>query len=189
MTRYLLALLIVPLFATAWQPAAAQVKASIDKTEPRAACTCPKEGEWKAQNVEGWMKCTGPVDFKRTLGEVKDKGTVWVLEPDCSRVFGEASRKKDEDTLMVRDVDDACNFTGSVNGDEDGVKMVIEILWKLTDDNFIEGEMHSNPSLQGMMCEYYRPFEIRYDKPIPEKDYDSRRKKMEKKLAKIEGEE
>lgn len=45
---------------------------------------------------------TIPIDFKRKLGEVKDEGTIWVLENDCSSLFGEASRKKDEDVLMER---------------------------------------------------------------------------------------
>ena len=186
MKHTFLALLTLPLLAMASLATAANGQVFGRTSETGASCSCPKEGEWKVQNLEGWMNCTGPIDFKRTLGEVKDKGTIWVLDPDCSTVFGEASRKKDEDTLMERDESDACKFTGNINGDEDGVKMVIEIMWKLTDDDFIEGEMRSNPSLQGMMCEYFRPFEIRYDKPISEDDYDKRKKKMEKKVKKIQ---
>jgi len=161
-------------------PTAAQEKVAIKRSESSAECTCPKEGRWKAQNLEGWMDCTGPINFRKTLDEVKDKGTIWILDDNCSEVFGEASGKKDEDLLMEMLKD--CTFEGRINGDEDGVKMVIDVSWKLENDEFIEGEMHSNPSLQGMMCEYFRPYEIYYDEPIPPKDYDKLKKQMEKKL-------
>jgi hypothetical protein len=144
---------------------------------------CLKEGRWKVQNLEGWMDCTGPVNFKRKLKEVKDKGTIWILEEDCSRLFGEASGRNDEDVLMKRVESNL--FQGTINGEEDGITMVIEVTWELHGDELIKGEMHSNPSLQGMMCEYYRPFTITWDSPIPAKDYEKLKKKMEKKLEKV----
>ena len=30
-----------------------------------------------------------------------------------------------------------------------------------------KGELHSNPSLQGMTCECYRPFEVSFDEALP----------------------
>jgi hypothetical protein len=161
-------------------PASAQEALAVSKSKTDGDCTCPKEGRWKAQNLEGWMNCTGPVNFKRTLEEVKDTGTVWILDDECSEVFGEASKKKDEDILLQMTED--CTFEGTINGDEDGVKMVIDVKWELENDGFIKGEMHSSPSLQGMMCEYYRPYEIYYDEPIPAADYEKLKKKMEEKL-------
>ncbi len=156
---------------------------STGRSTSDAGCSCPKEGNWKVQNLEGWMNCTGPFDIKRKLGEVKDKGTIWILEEECDNAFGEADRKKDEDVLMERE--ETCQYKGRINGEEDGVKMVIDIIWDLTGDDFIEGEMYSKPSLQGMLCEFFRPFEMRFDDEIPEKDYDKRKKKMEKKLEKF----
>ena len=150
----------------------------------QSACSCPKEGEWKVQNLEGWMNCTGPVNIKRSLKPVKDDGTIWVLgEESCKRLFGEASDKRNEDMLMKQE--DACHYKGTINGDENGVAMVINVSWTLDGSEFIKGEMHSKPSLQGMMCEYYRPFEITFDRKIPEEDYEKRKKKMRKKVEKI----
>lgn len=131
------------------------------------------------------MDCTGPIDLKRKLKEVKDKGTIWVLDQDCSSLFSEASKKKDEDLLVERV--DGCGYEGTVNGEEDGIQMVIDITWTLEGDNFIKGEMHSESSLQGMTCEYYRPFEITFDEPLGEDEYADLKKKMEKKLEKIRG--
>ena len=164
-------------------PAVAQQSVSLGKSESESDCSCPKEGRWNVQNLEGWMDCTGPINFKKKLKEVKDKGTVWVLDSNCSEIFGEASNKKDEDVLMKM-VDD-CKYEGTINGEEDGVNMVIETKWTLEGNEFIKGEMHSNPSLQGMTCEYYRPFELSFKEKLSEKEYPKLKKKMEKKLEKV----
>ena len=150
------------------------------KSEAPASCSCPLEGEWRAQNLEGWMNCTGPVNIKRKLTPVKDEGTIWILKESCASLFGEASKKSDEDVLMERE--DSCGYKGVINGAENGVNMVIDVAWTIENVEFITGEMHSKPSLQGMMCEYYRPFELRFDKRIAEDDYEKRKKTMQKKL-------
>jgi hypothetical protein len=154
------------------------------ESRERSDCACPKEGRWKAQNLEGYMNCTGPFNIKRKLKPVKDQGTIWVLENDCSSVFGEASQKKDEDSLMER-VDGDCGFAGTIEGEEEGVDMVIDINWTLEDDEFIKGEMSSETSQMGITCEYYRPFEIAFDEALSEKEYAKLKPKMEKKLKKV----
>lgn len=147
-------------------------------------CFCPKEGRWKAQNLEGYMNCTGPFNIKRKLKPVKDKGTMWVLDDDCASVFGEASRKKDEDSLMERE-EDGCGFEGTIEGEEEGVEMVIDITWTLESDEFLKGEMSSETSQMGITCEYYRPFEISFDEALSEAEYIKLKPKMEKKLKKV----
>lgn len=146
-------------------------------------CTCPKEGHWKVQNLEGYMNCTGPFNIKKKLKPVKDKGTIWVLENDCSSVFGEASRKKDEDALMERA--DDCEFEGIIEDEQEDVNMEILVTWELDGDTFIAGEMTSETSQMGITCDYYRPFEIRFDKALTEKEYAKLKPKMEKKLKKV----
>ena len=187
MNRQRVALLVILVTASAGLPAAAQQTDTLRKSGPGSECVCPKEGRWNAQNLEGWMDCTGPINLKRKLKKVKDRGTIWVLEKDCSSVFGEASKKKDEDVVMERV--EGCRYEGRINGEEDGIKMVIEVTWALEGDEFIKGEMHSKPSLQGMTCEYYRPFEITFDEALREDEYAKLKKKMEKKLEQIRGKE
>lgn len=177
-------MLVILVTAAPGLPAAGQKTKPVEsKSGSGSDCNCPKEGRWKVQNLEGWMNCTGPMNLRRTLEKVKDKGTIWVLESDCSSVFGEASKKKDEDLLMER-VED-CKYEGKVNGDEDGIQMVIDVTWILENDELIKGEMHSKPSLQGMMCEYYRPFEITFDEPLGRDEYPKLKKKMEKKVKEL----
>ena len=143
------ALLVILVSAPAVPPATAQQSDGVQrKSAPKSKCACPKEGHWKVQNLEGWMNCTGPINLKRKLEKVKDEGTIWVLEKDCSSLFGEASKKKDEDVLMERAED--CEYEGTINGEEDGINMVIDVTWTPESNELIKGEMHSNPSLQGI---------------------------------------
>ena len=183
MNRRRVALLVTLVMTSAGLPAAAQQTHAVGRSGSGSDCVCPKEGRWNAQNLEGWMDCTGPMNLKRKLRKVKDKGTIWVLEKDCSSIFSEASKKKDEDVVMERV--EGCGYEGRINGEEDGVKMVIEVAWALEGDEVIKGEMHSKPSLQGMTCEYYRPFKITFDEALREDEYAQLKKKMEKKLDKI----
>jgi len=144
-------------------------------------CACPKAGMWKAQNLEGWMKCTGPVNISQKLDPVKDRGTIWILDEQCDSIFSEASRKQDEDILMERDPD-SCKFTGVVSGQTNGVTMVIDVFWPDAGETFIKGDMHSKPNFQGMTCEYYRPYEITFEDGLTEAEIAERKPKMLKKL-------
>ena len=126
MNRQQVALLVVLVMASAGLPALAERTGDVQrKSGSGTDCACPKEGRWKVQNLEGWMNCTGPINLRRKLEKVKDKGTIWVLEEDCSSLFGEASKKKDEDVLMERV--EGCRYEGTINGEEDGIKMVIDV--------------------------------------------------------------
>ena len=140
-----------------------------------SGCTCPKEGHWNVQNHEGWMDCTGPINFKRKLKPVKDKGRIFIEEEDCSSLFGEASKEQDEDVLMNR-IDD-CSYEGTINDEEEGITMEIEITWTIESEQHIKGEMSAEPSLQGMTCEYFRPFEITWEGPLGKDEVSGREKK------------
>lgn len=125
MYRQRLALLFVLVLVSVSYPAVAQQTVTAGRTNAVSNCACPREGRWKVQNLEGWMDCTGPINLRRKLEKVKAKGTISVLEEDCSSLFGEASQKKDEDVVMDRLED--CAYEGTINGEEDGVNMVIEV--------------------------------------------------------------
>ena len=90
----------------------------------RSACVCPRQGRWNAQNLEGKMECKGAFGVSRKLKPVKDNGVIFVMEDDCSRVFGDSMTKKEEDVLMIRDED--CTYRGIIEGEEGGVSMVID---------------------------------------------------------------
>lgn len=82
MNRKRVVLLVI--LVTAWVGLRAEAEQTVvlRKAGSGSDCVCPKEGRWKVQNLEGWMNCTSPLNLKRTLEKVKDKGTIWILEKD-----------------------------------------------------------------------------------------------------------
>lgn len=147
-------------------------------------CNCPKEGRWDALNLEGSMDCKGAVALSKKLGEVRDDGVIFVMEDDCSRVFGD-SMDGDEDVLMTR-VEDGCGYEGTIEGEHEGVTMVIDLLWTVEDQGFIRGEMSSSTNMGPITCDLYRPYELTYDEPLSEKDYQKWLKRIEEKIQKLE---
>ena len=51
----------------------------------------------------------------------------------------------------------------------------------------VEREKFGLAEAQGMMCEYYRPFEITFDEALGADEYPKLKKKMEKKLEEVRG--
>lgn len=150
-----------------------------------SACLCPREGRWNAQNLEGKMECSGAFSISRKLKPVKDNGVIFVMEEDCSRVFGDSMTKKEEDTLMIRD--DDCTFRGVIEGEEEGVSMVIDLTWVVEDPESIKGEMSADDAQMGVMtCDLYRPYELTYDRPLTEAEYQKWRQRVEKKVEELE---
>ena len=148
---------------------------------PGTACLCPKEGRWNAQNLEGSMKCTGAFGLNRKLKPVRDNGVILVMEEDCSQVFGDSTTKKEDDVLMTRT--DDCSYTGIFDGEEEGVDMVIDVVWTMESEERIRGEMRSTTSKMGMTCVLFRPFELTFDGPLSEADYQKWEKRIRKKMG------
>lgn len=209
MTRIRLALSTVIIVATATTPARAQEsdspRSEVDSVTsfsdssasvsdslipvsrgPGAgsACICPKEGRWDALNLEGSMDCKGAVALSKKLGEVRDDGVIFVLEDDCSRVFGD-SMDGDEDVLMTR-VEEGCGYEGTIEGTHDGVTMVIDMLWTVEAQGFIRGEMSSSTDMGPISCDFFRPYELTYDEPLSEKDYQKWLERIQEKIEKLE---
>jgi hypothetical protein len=84
-------------------------------------CTFPKEGRWNVQNLEGSMDCKGAVALSKKLGPVRDDGVIFVMEDDCSSLFGDSMTKSEEDVLMTRP--EGCGYEGTIEGTHDGITM------------------------------------------------------------------
>ena len=146
-------------------------------------CACPREGVWEVTNLEGWMDCSKPISFKKKLkGKDKNLGTIWILEEDCSRWFGEThERKKREDLLLERV--EGCGYVGRSRAEQEGMRVVLDNSMTLEGFEFFTGEMYFRPEGGSMSCEGYRPFEMRWVEPIPADKEPKLRKQMERKLA------
>ncbi len=149
----------------------------------KADCICPKEGNWNAQNLEGSMKCSGAFALNRKLKPVRDNGIILVMKDDCSQLFADSTTKKEEDALMTR-VDD-CSYTGIFESEEEDVDMVIDVVWTIESDERITGEMSSTTSQMGITCDYYRPFELTFDGPLSDKEYEKWEKRIREKMSRM----
>lgn len=112
----------------------------------------------------------------------KNDGAIWILNDNCSTIFSEAYEKQREDVLMDRGRD--CLFFGVAPGEEDGAKAMFDGAYKVETEEFITGEYHMEMSSMGMECTGYTPFEIKFLKPLSEKDYAKLEKQMQKELVK-----
>lgn len=148
------------------------------------ACICPKEGRWNVQNLEGSMECTGTFGFDRKLKPVRDNGVILVMEDDCSQLFGDSTTKKEDDVLMSRV--DGCGYTGIFDGEEEGVDMVIDVVWTVESEERITGEMRSTTSQMGITCDLYRPFELTFDEPLSDAEYEKWEKRIRKKISQMQ---
>ncbi len=148
-------------------------------------CVCPKAGVWEVTNLEGWIDCSKPVSFKRKLkGKDKNRGTIWLLDEDCSRWFGETHERKERDDVhMERLEGEGCGYFAKAYAEEEGMKVILEGSAVFQGDEFMTGEYSFYPEGESMKCEGYRPYEMRWIEPIPADRGPKLRKAMEKKLA------
>ena len=102
------------------------------------------------------------------------------MEDDCSRLFGDSTTKKEEDVLMTRV--DGCGYSGTIDGEEEGIDMVIDVVWTIENQERITGEMSSSTSQMGITCDLYRPFELTFDEALSENDYQKWEKRIIKKM-------
>ena len=143
----------------------------------QSACTCPRAGDWRVKNLDGYMECN-VLGIKRKLkGAGLNDGAIWILNDDCSSTFLVAYEKEREDVIMDRGRD--CLFFGMAPGEEDGAAVLFDGAYKAESEEFITGEFYLDMSGHGMQCDGYRPFEIEYVEPIKEKDYAKLKQKME----------
>lgn len=154
-----------------------------EPVEP-SACICPKAGVWRVTNLEGYMECNVlGIKRKDSRKDIND-GAIWILNDDCSSIFSEAYEKQREDVIMDRGRD--CLFFGVAPGEQDGAKVIFDGAYRIETEAFITGEYYMKMSGMGMECTGYSPFEIKFLKPLKEKDYTKLEKKMQKELTKAQ---
>ncbi len=138
----------------------------LPKTGGGSDCICPKEGHWEMPNLEGWFKCKGAAILNRKLKKHMKYGTTVMMNDDCTQMFGDGKRKKDEEGLMFRD--DNCDWEGLILGAEQGVEVHFSVVWDVHSPEHITGLMAGDVSDRGFSCEVHRPFEMDWTGPLSE---------------------
>ena len=149
-------------------------------TDPRTGsdCVCPKEGHWEMPNLEGKFECRGAALLNRKLKKNTKWGTTVMMKEDCSVIFGDGKKKKDEEGLVS--LVEGCGYEGVIEAEEQGVKVAFDVVWAVHSPEHITGEMTGTLSHTGITCDIFRPFEMNWVEPLSEAEYQRERKEGEK---------
>lgn len=121
----------------------------------------PKAGPWDAMNFLGEMVCTGIVNLNIPLEPVRDSGTLDIRNGGQT-IFGDGLGSDTEDITMQSIPGLTGRFAGTVSGSPGGVPMSIDYYWQLVDDEWIIGYLTSHVDTQGLTCNMFRTYELRY---------------------------
>ena len=102
--------------------------------------------------------------FNRQLKKNMKYGTTVMMKDDCTVIFGDGIKKKDEEGLMSRT--EGCGYQGVIQGSEEGVTVDFAVVWEIHSQEHITGVMSGAVKDKGFSCEVYRPFEMDWTKPL-----------------------
>lgn len=118
----------------------------------------PRAGPWNVRNFAGQMSCGG---FNVPLRPQTDRGELEVL--DGGRTVLAVGMSEDTADLSMFAVPGIQGrYAGSVGSEQDGIPMTIDFFWQLITEEWITGYLTSTVAQQGMVCNMFRTFELRY---------------------------
>jgi hypothetical protein len=130
---------------------------------PQAAGTVavPKGGPWDAMNFPGDMICTGIVNLNLPLDPARDSGTIEIRNGGQT-LFGDGLGSDTEDITMQSVPGIFGRYAGTVSGSPGGVPMSIDFYWQTLTDEWIIGYLTSHVDAQGLTCNMFRTYELRW---------------------------
>jgi hypothetical protein len=121
----------------------------------------PKAGPWEANNFPGDMICKGQINLNLPLEPVRDAGTIEVRNGGQT-LFGDSLGADEEDITMQSVPKLLGRYAGTVSGSPGGVPMSIDFFWQVVTDEWIVGYLTSQVKTQGMTCNMFRTYELRW---------------------------
>jgi hypothetical protein len=121
----------------------------------------PKEGPWSVTHFAGQMDCSSLIlDIPASP---PDSGVLEVLD-DGETIIGTGIEDAQGVSItMNADPNYIGRYTGSFQGQEQGVPVTINYFWQLVTDEHIIGYLTSSVTSEGITCTVYRPYEMFYD--------------------------
>jgi hypothetical protein len=120
----------------------------------------PRPGPWSVTNFAGQIACGAfslPVP-----ASPPESGTIEVLDDGMTVVGTSLSDAPGEAIALTADPTINGRYTGSFDGIEEGVPVVIDYYWQVVTDEYIVGFLTSDFTQEGVTCSVYRPFELFY---------------------------
>lgn len=128
----------------------------------------PEEGIWGVKNLGGSMQCPGLMS-RALKGDDYNRGTLTVHEAGA-RLFGEAHDKDAQDMMMFRVPTIPGRYTGWAVEPHEGQDVLVHFAVQFVTKEWMVGYSTGDMRAQGMHCRLYRPFEMRWEKPLPDDD-------------------
>jgi hypothetical protein len=92
---------------------------------------------------------------------VRDAGTIEVRNGGQT-LFGDSLGADEEDITMQSVPKLLGRYAGTVSGSPGGVPMSIDFFWQVVTDEWIVGYLTSQVKTQGMTCNMFRTYELRW---------------------------
>jgi hypothetical protein len=120
----------------------------------------PKAGPWSATHFNGQMNCG---QFNLPIpASPPESGTLEVLD-DGKTIIGSGLQDAQGVAItMNANPDIQGRYTGSFQGQEQGVPVTMNYFWQVVTDEYIVGYLTASVSAQGTTCTVYRPYELVY---------------------------
>lgn len=125
----------------------------------------PDEGIWGVKNLDGSMQCPGLMN-KKIKGDDYNRGTLTVHEGGA-RLFGKAHDKDAQDMMMFRVPDIPGRYNGWAAETHEGQEVLVHFVVQFITKQWMVGYGSGDMRAQGLHCRLYRPFEMKWEKPLP----------------------
>lgn len=125
----------------------------------------PDEGIWGVKNLDGSMQCPGLMN-KKIKGDDYNRGTLTVHEAGA-RLFGKAHDKDAQDMMMFRVPTVPGRYNGWAVETHEGQEVLVHFAVQFITPEWMVGYGTGDMRVEGLHCRLYRPFEMKWEKPLP----------------------
>lgn len=126
----------------------------------------PREGIWGVTNLGGSIQCPGLMNRALT-GDDYNQGTLTVHEAGA-RLFGEAHDDDAQDMMMFRVPTIPGRYNGWAVERHEGQNVVVYFAVQFITEELMVGYGAGDMRAEGVHCRLYRPFEMRWEEPLPD---------------------
>jgi hypothetical protein len=132
-----------------------------DELPPRAGeYAVPKAGPWSVTHFNGQMNCG---QFSLAIpASPPESGTLEVQDNGMTIIGSGLQDAQGVAVTMQADADIRGRYTGSFQGQEQGVPVTINYFWQVVTDEYIVGYLTASVTSEGVTCTVYRPYELVY---------------------------
>ena len=128
----------------------------------------PLEGIWGVTNLGGSIQCPGLMSRDLT-GDDYNQGTLTVHEAGA-RLFGEAHDDDAQDMMMFRVPTVPGRYNGWAVERHEGQNVLVYFAVQFITEELMVGYGAGDMRAEGVHCRLYRPFEMRWEDPLPDDD-------------------